>query len=266
MKLHGNAKLCPSSRVLLVRRVLEEHWKIAEVAAAFGISERTAYRWLSRWRGGDRALMDRSSRPHRSPRRTPRRLERLIEQLRRLRMTSTRIAVEVRVDSHGDAAPRAHDARPRSQPRSRAQNTTAGRAHQSVDGPRNRRTARTWPTACPDRSRPTKDTLHALGAPSGAPQPIHPSHQHQQRSDPVDLAQVYSSPHRWEIFTTSPSHRSSFRNAGRLVGGRSHRSVFPADIGHGADKIGHMPTTRLCGPPILGCAASPLHGSDRSLS
>jgi transposase InsO family protein len=95
VKIHANAKLCQSSRVLLVRRVLEERWKVAEVAAAFGISERTAYRWLARWRAGDRVLVDRSSRPHRSPRRTPRRLERLIEQLRRLRMTSTRIAVEL---------------------------------------------------------------------------------------------------------------------------------------------------------------------------
>jgi len=32
-------------------RVLEEHWKVGDVAAAFGISERTAYRWwLARWR------------------------------------------------------------------------------------------------------------------------------------------------------------------------------------------------------------------------
>ena len=73
--------------------------------------------------------------------------------------------VQVRVDSPGGAVPRAHDARPRSQPRSRAENRTAGRAHRSVDGPRNRRTARTWPTACPDRSRPTKDTLHPNLAP-----------------------------------------------------------------------------------------------------
>jgi transposase InsO family protein len=95
VKLHANAKLCPSSRVLLVRRVLEERWKVAEVAAAFGISERTAYRWLARWRAGDRELVDRSSRPCRSPRRTPRRVEALIEQLRRLRFTSTRIAAEL---------------------------------------------------------------------------------------------------------------------------------------------------------------------------
>jgi len=97
VQLHGNAKLVPSSRLLLVRRVLEQRWKIAEAAAAFGISERTAYRWLARWRAGDRALLDRSSAPRRVPRRTPAAVEQLIEQLRRLRLTSTRIAAELKM-------------------------------------------------------------------------------------------------------------------------------------------------------------------------
>lgn len=95
MKIHANAKLVPSMRLLLVRRVLEEGWKVAEVAAAFGVSERTAYRWLARWRAGDRRLVDRSSAPRRVPRRTPARVVGLIERLRRLRMTSTRIATEL---------------------------------------------------------------------------------------------------------------------------------------------------------------------------
>jgi hypothetical protein len=47
-----NAKLVPSNRRLLVARVLEEHVKIADVAAGFGVSERTAYRWLARSRAG----------------------------------------------------------------------------------------------------------------------------------------------------------------------------------------------------------------------
>jgi transposase InsO family protein len=95
VQIHGNAKLVPSTRLLLVQRVVEEHWKIADVAAAFGISERTVYRWLKRWRAGDGELRDRSSAPKRVPRRTPRAVEVLIERLRRLRMTSTRIAVEL---------------------------------------------------------------------------------------------------------------------------------------------------------------------------
>ena len=97
MKVHANAKLVPSTRCLLVRRVLEERWKVADAAAAQGVSERTAYRWLARWRAGDRRLVDRSSAPKRVPRRTPAAVEALIERLRRLRMTSTRIAAELKM-------------------------------------------------------------------------------------------------------------------------------------------------------------------------
>lgn len=95
MQVHGNAKLVPSTRLLLVRRVLEESWKVSDVAAAQGVSERTVYRWLARWRAGDHRLLDRSSAPKRVPRRTPRSVEALIERLRRLRWTSTRIATEL---------------------------------------------------------------------------------------------------------------------------------------------------------------------------
>ena len=95
MQVHGNAKLVPSTRLLLVRRVLEESWKVAEVAAAQGVSERTVYRWLACFRAGDQRLTDRSSAPWRVPRRTPQAVEVLIERLRRLRMTSTRIAAEL---------------------------------------------------------------------------------------------------------------------------------------------------------------------------
>jgi transposase InsO family protein len=79
----------------LVGRVLSENWKVAQAAVSVGVSERTAYRWLARWRAGDRELHDHSSAPRRVPRRTPRAVEALIEQLRRLRMTSTRIAAEL---------------------------------------------------------------------------------------------------------------------------------------------------------------------------
>jgi transposase InsO family protein len=97
VQIHGNAKLVPSMRVLLVQRVLEERWKVAEVAAAFAVSERTVYRWLARWRAGDHRLIDRSSVPRRVPGRTPRAVEGVIERLRRLRMTSTRIAAELKM-------------------------------------------------------------------------------------------------------------------------------------------------------------------------
>ncbi len=97
MKLHGNAKLTPVQRRLLVARVLEEHWTVAEAADAAGVSERTAYRWLRRWRNGDRELADRSSAPRRVPSRTPAKVEQLIETLRRTRMTAPKIAAKLRM-------------------------------------------------------------------------------------------------------------------------------------------------------------------------
>ena len=96
MKLHGNAKLTPIQRRLLVTRVLEEHWTVAETADAAGVSERTVYRWMRRWRDGDVELCDRASAPKRV-RRTAAKTERLIEQLRRCRMTSPKIAAKLRM-------------------------------------------------------------------------------------------------------------------------------------------------------------------------
>ncbi len=97
MHLHGNAKLVPSNRRLVVARVLEQHWKVGDVAASFGVSERTVYRLLARWRAGDVQLLDRSSAPKRVSRRTPKSVEALIERLRRLRFTSTRIAADLKM-------------------------------------------------------------------------------------------------------------------------------------------------------------------------
>jgi transposase InsO family protein len=93
MKLHGNARSCPKSRKLLVDRVLVEKWSVTAAAAAAGVSERTVWRWLKRWRDeGELGLLDRSSRPHRSPTRLPRPTVDAIDKLRRLRMTAGQIA------------------------------------------------------------------------------------------------------------------------------------------------------------------------------
>ena len=93
MKLHGNARTCPNSRRLLVERVLEQGWSVAAAAAAAGVSDRTVYRWLGRWRDeGPAALADRSSRPHRSPRQLPPAKVKAIRSLRKLRMTAAQIA------------------------------------------------------------------------------------------------------------------------------------------------------------------------------
>ncbi len=72
MRLHGNARTCLHSRLLIVERVLEQGWTVAAAAEAAGISERTAAKWLGRYRHeGSVGLLDRSSAPQRIPRRTP---------------------------------------------------------------------------------------------------------------------------------------------------------------------------------------------------
>jgi leucine-zipper of insertion element IS481 len=44
MKLHGNARTCPKSRMLLVDRVVVEKWSVTAAAAAAAVSERTVWR------------------------------------------------------------------------------------------------------------------------------------------------------------------------------------------------------------------------------
>jgi transposase-like protein len=47
---HKNARTTPLGRAEMVRRIIEEGRPVAEVAAGFGISERTARKWVARWR------------------------------------------------------------------------------------------------------------------------------------------------------------------------------------------------------------------------
>lgn len=93
MKLHANAKLTPSSRLLLCRRIIDEGRSVTEAAEAAGVSERTARKWLARYRAeGPGGLWDRSSRPHRIPRATAPERQRAVIGLRRARMTAEEIA------------------------------------------------------------------------------------------------------------------------------------------------------------------------------
>jgi transposase InsO family protein len=93
MKLHGNARTCPKGRGLLVCRVLELGWSVTEAAAAAGVSDRTARKWVARFKAeGEPGLQDRSSAPKRIPHRTPSERIESIEALRRLRMTAAEIA------------------------------------------------------------------------------------------------------------------------------------------------------------------------------
>ena len=93
MKLHGNARTCPRSRKLLVERIESKSWSLRAAAEAAGVSERTAYRWLKRWREeGEAGLRDRSSAPKSIPHRTPPDRVEAIVALRRLYMTGAEIA------------------------------------------------------------------------------------------------------------------------------------------------------------------------------
>jgi transposase InsO family protein len=93
MKIHANARTCPNSRKLLVKRIEEENWSLMVAAEAAGISERSARKWLARWRAeGEAGLLDRSSAPKRVPSRLPADRLEAIKALRRLRMTAAEIA------------------------------------------------------------------------------------------------------------------------------------------------------------------------------
>ncbi len=61
MNMHKNARTTPHSRVLMINRV-EEGWPVKAAASAAGVSVRTVYKWLARYRReGAAGLLDRSS-------------------------------------------------------------------------------------------------------------------------------------------------------------------------------------------------------------
>ena len=93
MNVHKNARLAPLGRAVMISRIEEEGWPVGRAAEAAGVSRRTAWRWLSRFRAeGEAGLVDRSSRPHSCPHAVPARVVRRIERLRRQRLTGLAIA------------------------------------------------------------------------------------------------------------------------------------------------------------------------------
>jgi transposase InsO family protein len=85
-------------RALLVDRIRVQHWPPSEAARAAGVSVRTAYKWVARYRvGGRAALADRPSVPHHQPRRTAAALVTRILAARYQRQTAWAIAVQVQV-------------------------------------------------------------------------------------------------------------------------------------------------------------------------
>ena len=93
MNLHKHARLTPRGRALLVERVLEGGLRVEEAAHAAGVSVRTAYKWLRRFREeGSSGLLDRSSRPHGCPHATAPAIAQQVLGHRRERWTYRRIA------------------------------------------------------------------------------------------------------------------------------------------------------------------------------
>jgi transposase len=93
MKLHGNAKLRVKGRELLVDRIKGAGWSLTEAAEAAGVSDRTARKWVARYRAeGELGLLDRSSAPATVANRTAEGRIEVIAALRRLRMTAAEIA------------------------------------------------------------------------------------------------------------------------------------------------------------------------------
>jgi transposase InsO family protein len=95
MNSHKHARLTPKGRALLVSRVLEEGWSVAAASYAGGVSKRTGFKWLARFKAeGGAGLVDRSSRPRRSPRALTLQDQGELEALRRRRWPLWRIALE----------------------------------------------------------------------------------------------------------------------------------------------------------------------------
>ena len=93
MNMHKNARLTPQGRLLLVQRITDQGWTVGSAAGAAGLSERQAYRWLARYRGGgSAALTDRSSAPQHRPHQVPAARVAEIERRRRQRLSGPAIA------------------------------------------------------------------------------------------------------------------------------------------------------------------------------
>lgn len=71
-------------RLELVTLALSGEFKVTELAIRYGVSEKTAHKWITRYKaGGMKALCDQSRAPKRSPQKTPDEVERLVVKLKR---------------------------------------------------------------------------------------------------------------------------------------------------------------------------------------
>ena len=91
MNTHKNARLTAHGRALLVRHIVEHGLRPVEAAHAAGVSARTAYKWLRRYKEeGWPGLLERSSRPRRCPHRLSEATRERIVTLRRERRILSR--------------------------------------------------------------------------------------------------------------------------------------------------------------------------------
>ncbi len=89
---HKNARTCLYSREQIVLRHRQGQ-KADQIAVAFGISVRTVFKWLKRYRDqGARGLVSRSSRPGSNPRAFAAGFDNIIARLRTFRLTALDIA------------------------------------------------------------------------------------------------------------------------------------------------------------------------------
>jgi len=90
---HKNARLTVFGRQLLVQRILEQDLRVEEAAHAAGVSTRTAYKWLTRYRQeGPDGLYNRSSQPASCPHAIDDQRQQRIIELRKQRQTYRHIS------------------------------------------------------------------------------------------------------------------------------------------------------------------------------
>jgi transposase InsO family protein len=93
MDYHKNAPWTAVSRERLARLVIEDGLTVRAAALRFSVSDKTAAKWVGRYRLlGVAGLVDRSSRPHRSPRQTSSSFMEKVLVLRREHMPGYEIA------------------------------------------------------------------------------------------------------------------------------------------------------------------------------
>ena len=98
MNNHKNARLTVHGRALLITRILEDRLRPREAAQAMGVSLRTAYKWLARYKNeGNDGLHNRSSRPRYFPHETPPDQQQQIIEQRRERRVYRHISAQVGV-------------------------------------------------------------------------------------------------------------------------------------------------------------------------